>query len=102
PGSRSGRGTATSWWRSTARGSRGRATRPWTGSSRGLASSSSAAPRCSCPSARVTVMTDPAFLALLQLADGLFPAGGFVHSFGLETYVQEGRVVDAAGLEAFV
>jgi len=45
-------------------------------------------------------MTDPAFLALLQLADGLFPAG--VHSFGLETYVQEGRVVDAAGLEAFV
>src|SRR5439155_838818 len=44
----------------------------------------------------------PAFLALLQLADGLFPAGGFVHSFGLETYVQEGRVVDAAGLEAFV
>src|SRR5437867_1003531 len=46
--------------------------------------------------------TDPAFLALLQLADGLFPAGGFAHSFGLETYVQEGRVVDAAGLEAFV
>ena len=47
-------------------------------------------------------MPDPAFLALLQLADGLFPAGGFVHSFGLETYVQEGRVGDAAGLEAFV
>src|SRR2546425_8870204 len=46
--------------------------------------------------------TDPAFLALLQLADGLFPAGGFAHSFGLETYVQEGRVDDAAGLEAFV
>src|SRR3989442_14960896 len=41
--------------------------------------------------------TDPAFLALLQLADGLFPAGGFAHSFGLETYVQEGRVDDAAG-----
>src|SRR2546427_1775089 len=46
--------------------------------------------------------TDPAFLALLQLADGLFPAGGFAHSFGLETYVQEGRVDDAAGLEGFV
>src|SRR2546422_4827567 len=46
--------------------------------------------------------TDPAFLALLQLADGLFPAGGFAHSFGLETYVQEGRVDDAAGLEAVV
>src|SRR2546428_10157603 len=46
--------------------------------------------------------TDPAFLALLQLADGLFPAGGFAHSFGLETYVQEGRVDDAAGPQAFV
>src|SRR3989442_2824026 len=46
--------------------------------------------------------TDPAFLALLQLADGLFPAGGFAHSFGLETYVQEGRVDDAAGLPAVV
>lgn len=46
--------------------------------------------------------TDGAFLALLQLADGLFPAGGFAHSFGLETYAQEGRVRDRAGLEAFV
>src|SRR2546422_6124724 len=44
----------------------------------------------------------PASLALLQPADGLCPAGGFAHSFGLETYVQEGRVDDAAGLEAFV
>jgi urease accessory protein len=41
-------------------------------------------------------------LALLQLGDGLFPAGGFAHSFGLETYAQEGRVHDRAGLEAFV
>ena len=41
-------------------------------------------------------------LALLQLADGLFPAGGFAHSLGLETYVQEGLVKDRAGLEAFV
>jgi urease accessory protein len=43
-----------------------------------------------------------AFLVLLQLGDGLFPAGGFAHSFGLETYAQEGRVTDRAGLEAFV
>ena len=41
-------------------------------------------------------------LAVLQLADGLFPAGGFAHSFGLETYAQEGRVTDRDGLEAFV
>jgi len=45
---------------------------------------------------------DAAFLALLQFADGLFPAGGFAHSFGLETYAQEGRVRERAGLEAFV
>jgi len=43
-----------------------------------------------------------AWLALLQFADGLFPAGGFAHSFGLETYAQDGTVRDRAGLEAFV
>ena len=44
---------------------------------------------------------DP-LLVLLQPGDGLFPAGGFAHSFGLETYAQEGRVTDRAGLDAFV
>jgi urease accessory protein len=46
--------------------------------------------------------TDAAFLAVLQFADGLFPAGGFAHSLGLETYAQEGRVRDRDGLEEFV
>jgi urease accessory protein len=46
--------------------------------------------------------TDRALLVLLQFADGLFPAGGFAHSFGLETYVQEGRITDRPGLEAFI
>lgn len=41
-------------------------------------------------------------LAVLQFADGLFPAGGFAHSLGLETYVQDERVRDADGLAAFV
>ena len=41
-------------------------------------------------------------LALLQFADGLFPSGGFAHSFGLETYAQDGVVRDAVGLSAFV
>ena len=45
---------------------------------------------------------DPALLTLLQFADGLFPAGGFAHSFGLETYVQDGRVRDRQDLESFV
>jgi urease accessory protein len=43
-----------------------------------------------------------AWLAVLQFADGLFPAGGFAHSFGLETYAQEGGVRDRPGLEAFI
>jgi urease accessory protein len=47
-------------------------------------------------------MTTEALLALLQLSDGLFPAGGFAHSLGLETYAQAGVVQDRAGLEAFV
>jgi urease accessory protein len=47
-------------------------------------------------------MTLQTLLALLQLGDGLFPAGGFAHSFGLETYAQQGRVRDRGGLEAFV
>jgi urease accessory protein len=47
-------------------------------------------------------MRDLALLALLQLTDGLFPAGGFAHSLGLETYVQAGLVKDRGGLEAFV
>ena len=43
-----------------------------------------------------------ALLTLLQLADGLFPAGAFAHSLGLETYAQAGVVTDRVGLEAFV
>jgi len=48
-------------------------------------------------------MTDLlALLAVFQFADGLFPSGGFAHSFGLETYAQAGLVRDAAGLETFI
>jgi urease accessory protein len=43
-----------------------------------------------------------ALLTVLQFADGLFPSGGFAHSFGLETYAQAGMVRDAGGLEALV
>jgi urease accessory protein len=42
------------------------------------------------------------FLSLLQFADGLFPAGAYAHSFGLEYYVQSGGVNDAAGVEGFL
>jgi urease accessory protein len=46
--------------------------------------------------------TEPALTALLQFGDGLFPAGGFAHSFGLETYAQQGRLRDAADLDALI
>jgi urease accessory protein len=39
---------------------------------------------------------------LLQFTDGLFPAGGYAHSFGLETYVQEGAVRDHDGVLRFL
>lgn len=42
------------------------------------------------------------FLTLLQFTDGLFPAGAYAHSFGLEYYVQSGEVSDATGVEEFL
>ena len=42
------------------------------------------------------------FLSLLQFTDGLFPAGAYAHSFGLEWCVQSGEIRDAAGVEAFL
>jgi urease accessory protein len=41
-------------------------------------------------------------LSLLQFADGLFPAGAYAHSFGLEYCVQAGEVRDAEGVAAFL
>ena len=45
---------------------------------------------------------DPSLLALLHLTDTAFPAGGYAHSFGLETYCQDGRVTDADSLADFL
>lgn len=42
------------------------------------------------------------FLSLLQFADGLFPAGAYAHSFGLEYLIQSGDISSEAGVELFV
>jgi urease accessory protein len=47
-------------------------------------------------------MTTESLLALLQFTDGLFPAGGHAHSFGLETYVQDERIRDASDVRGFL
>lgn len=45
---------------------------------------------------------DVSWLRLQQLLDSALPIGGFSHSFGLETMVQEGRVRTAEDLERYV
>jgi urease accessory protein len=47
-------------------------------------------------------MDTEGLLGLLQFADGLFPAGGYAHSFGLETCAQAGTVATREDLEAFL
>lgn len=47
-------------------------------------------------------MNADSLLALLQFSDGLFPAGAYAHSYGLETYVEGQLVRDAAGAEHFL
>ena len=43
-----------------------------------------------------------ALLSLLQLSDPALPIGGYAHSWGLETYVQEGVVYDTVTAEEYV
>ena len=38
---------------------------------------------------------------LMQMAGGTFPSGGFSQSWGLETYVAEGRIKDEADFIMF-
>ena len=41
-------------------------------------------------------------LSLLQLSDPVLPIGGFAHSYGLETYVQNGIVYDKTSAKEFI
>jgi len=47
-------------------------------------------------------MSDPRLLSLLHFSDSAFPTGGYAHSFGLETYCQEGLVRGREDLERFL
>ncbi len=47
-------------------------------------------------------MSTERLISLLQFSDGLFPAGAYAHSFGLETCVQAGSVHDSPTAEAFL
>jgi urease accessory protein len=47
-------------------------------------------------------MDGEAFLSLLQFSDGLFPAGSYAHSFGLETYTTDGTIRNARDVECFL
>ncbi len=41
-------------------------------------------------------------IGILQITDSFFPSGAFAYSWGLETYVSEGRVKDMNGLVEFL
>jgi len=47
-------------------------------------------------------MFNTKLLSLLQLSDPTLPIGGYAHSNGLETYVQQGIVKDATTAKSFV
>jgi len=42
------------------------------------------------------------FLSLLQFSDGLFPAGSYAHSYGLESCVADGTVKNAGDVTSFL
>jgi urease accessory protein len=43
-------------------------------------------------------MTTEKLLTILQFSDGLFPAGAYAHSYGLETYTVERSIADSAAI----
>ncbi len=47
-------------------------------------------------------MSEASVFRLLQISDSAFPRGAFAHSLGLETYVQEEKITDAASLAEFI
>lgn len=48
------------------------------------------------------IITEKVFLHCLQISDSFFPVGGFSHSFGIETYVQERVIKSGDDLKEFL
>ena len=48
------------------------------------------------------MMNDKQLFYLMQIAGGTFPSGGFSQSWGLETYVANGKGSDEAGFKRFM
>jgi urease accessory protein len=48
------------------------------------------------------LMGPEVFLSLLQFADGMFPAGAFAHSMGLETYMRNDPLIGVDDIKALV
>ena len=49
-----------------------------------------------------TAMEEEKRLLLLQVTDSVFPIGAYSHSFGLETYIQKGRIRNREGAWKFI
>ncbi|MDP5273950.1 urease accessory protein UreF [Chengkuizengella axinellae] len=46
--------------------------------------------------------SDSKLLFYVQILDSALPIGGFSHSFGLETYIQDGKINNLQELESFI
>ncbi|WP_324611599.1 urease accessory protein UreF [Bacillus massiliglaciei] len=50
----------------------------------------------------MAILMNEGIFPLLQLCDSNFPSGAFSHSFGMETYIQEGKIVDSLTFQEFL
>lgn len=50
----------------------------------------------------LTTATNIQILSILQICDSNFPVGSFNHSFGMETYLREGKIDDVQSLKKWL
>ncbi len=54
------------------------------------------------PQASIIIPMDNNKYLLLQINDALFPIGGYSHSYGLETYIQKGKIKNEADAGKYI